>query len=565
MTKTPHGHLKTSFLLGLLALLLLAPACKPDGDGNNPDETPEPTDTVYLSPTDHLVRASMALRGIRPSVAELDAVATDPNALEGIVDTYLESDEFGETVMEVFNEAWLSRAENIIFPPVGPLAGTPLGEINQSLTDAPLQLIRYVAVNDLPFTEIVTADYTMANEITATVWGLPYSGSGEWEVTTWTNGAPPAGVLADSWLFERHRSAGFNYNRGRANQVTKALLCYDFLASDVVIDGAIDLSDPDAIADAVQNNPACASCHVNLDPLAGLFFGHAQVNPGQITDYPIDIYVEARENQWQTTTLVQPGYFGVPATDLTDLAQLIAADESFGRCAAQRTYSYMAQTGLYDIGSDFLEELRVAFVDSGYNYKALAKAVVLSDEFRVSHSTNDEEADYLVGYKKVRPDQLERMMTDLTGFAWQTQAGNFGVIDLGSNSLLGFEVLGGGIDSFFVTQPSHTINATASLFLRAYAAEAAGYVVESDFGIADKSARKLLTAIDETDSEEAAVRAQLVNLHERLYAEMLSTDATEIDESYAVFVDTLDRTGDVKHAWKTTLTALLQDVKVAYY
>jgi L-ribulose-5-phosphate 3-epimerase UlaE len=42
-------------------------------------EPPDPAE-VYLTPTEHLVRASMALRGVRPSLEELRAVDADASA-----------------------------------------------------------------------------------------------------------------------------------------------------------------------------------------------------------------------------------------------------------------------------------------------------------------------------------------------------------------------------------------------------------------------------------------------------------------------------------------------------
>ena len=61
------------------------------------------------------------------------------------------------------------------------------------------------------------------------------------------------------------------------------------------------------------------------------------------------------------------------------------------------------------------------------------------------------------------------------------------------------------------------------------------------------------------------MRAQLVDLHLRLYGEVLAPDSLPVTESWSIFRAVLDRTGDARHAWKTVLTAMLQDVKIAYY
>ena len=72
------------------SLLFLA-ACTSEVVPPTPDAAPDPVSptVVYLTPTQHLTRASMALRGVRPSLEDLRAVEADPQALGGIVDRYL--------------------------------------------------------------------------------------------------------------------------------------------------------------------------------------------------------------------------------------------------------------------------------------------------------------------------------------------------------------------------------------------------------------------------------------------------------------------------------------------
>ena len=51
---------------------------------------------AYLTPTEHLTRASIALRGMRPSRDELEAVRDDARYVEAIIDYYLTTPEFGD-------------------------------------------------------------------------------------------------------------------------------------------------------------------------------------------------------------------------------------------------------------------------------------------------------------------------------------------------------------------------------------------------------------------------------------------------------------------------------------
>jgi hypothetical protein len=567
--------------LAIVAILAGCTAGKGGSTGTTTSPTPTPTTPgasptgVPLSPTDQLVRASMALRGVRPSIGDLQAVEADPAALPGLIDAYLETPEFGETIKDLHNESFLTRWESLpmLLPVMGQMSNWTEAEITRSLSDQPLELVKYVVTNDKPYTDIVTAGYTMADGISAYVWGVPYSGSGpgDWKVTAWNDGRPAAGVLDDSFMFFRFRSTGFNFNRGRANEISKALLCYDFLSNDIVFDGTVDLADPNAVANAVVDNVSCNGCHQSLDPLASFFFGwQGNLNPGQVQSYPWKIYRTQTEGQWAQTNQRAPSYFGAPGNRLDDLGKMIAADDRFSLCTAKRFYGYMAQIPVEQVPLDVAAGLQETFVNSNFNAKQLAKAVVLSPWFQSAYGESDDDANAIVGYKKARPEQLARMMTDLTGFSWQTSIGKFqgktvGTLDLASDDVFGFRTLAGGIDSYYVTRPTFTFNGTASLFLREYAAEAAGYVVPADFANPNPSTRRLLTMVSPTQSDEASIRAQIASLDLRLYGISVDPSSQDVTDAWTVFSDTLTRTGDVQHAWRTTLTAMLQDVRIAYF
>ena len=148
---------------------------------------------------------------------------------------------------------------------------------------APLELIAHVVENDLPYTEILTADYIIANPAAAFVYGhqatfdhsadmhkfqpariVGYYPDYQEPITDY----PHAGVLNTSSLLYRHPTTPTNRNRARARWAY-----YHFLGVDVERLGARAL-DGDALADddnPTMNNPACTACHAILDPVAGTF------------------------------------------------------------------------------------------------------------------------------------------------------------------------------------------------------------------------------------------------------------------------------------------------------
>ncbi|MBL0220710.1 MAG: hypothetical protein IPQ07_43435 [Myxococcales bacterium] len=564
-----------------LAKLLAFSACVAAGceaDVPPPDAPGAPT-VEYLTPTEHLVRASMTLRGVRPSIEDLARVAADPDALPAIVDTYLASPAFGAMVRDLHAETLLVRVDGAPFRSFHELDGRTVAEV-QTVFEEPLRLIEYVVTHDRPYTEIVTADYAISDPISAVVWGMTRDGSAsELQVSHWIDARPVAGILSSSGLFARHISAGANYNRGRANLVSSALLCFDFLHSNIDLDTSIDLANPQVVSNAVRTNPSCAGCHQALDPLASTLFGF---QPGaRYVSYPVPMWGPQYAG-WMGKNDRPPGYFGVPAPTIADVGRLMAEDPRFPRCAATRFAAYMTETDREAQPFGWISELTEGFVASGYSAKQLAREIVLSDRFRVSHVTADatpDEAETTNGMLHVRPEQLDTMFFDLTGVRWQSSdtgtvyegatVNNNQPIPYGQANLLrsdhsGFRTLAGGIDSYFVTRPVHTTNAVSSLTLRVLATTAAGFVVDDDFSL-PAAERHLLAGVEPTDTSEPVVRAQLAKLHARIYGALDPADGTEVGATYTLFASVLARTGDVRHAWKTTLAAMLSDLRVAHF
>jgi Protein of unknown function (DUF1585)/Protein of unknown function (DUF1588) len=530
----------------------------------------------YLSPTQHLVRASMALRGLRPSLQELEAVQKNPKYVEAIVDYYLGTPEFGETMRELHAEVLLVGVDPILypagFPARGALSGMTMQELNRSIVDAPLRLIEHVIMEDRPYSEIVTADYTLADRTVATVWGMPYNEGGEtWQETTYQDKRPTAGILSDSFVFTRHSTTFSNKSRGRANLVSRALLCYDFLSRELPIDTSIDLADEAAVTMAVKNNPTCSACHTSLDPLAAYFAPFRPIYlPSDIAAYPYSTYVPSYQEPFSVT---DPGFFGEPGKNVVDLGQAIAEDPRFARCAAEHFYTFLSQVDPLDAPAAVIEALQAEFIDRKMSAKALAKAVVMSDEFRASHADTDEDAEHLVGLKKASPEALARMFEDLTGFRWETTlaltipgyTAPVGDVDLMNDGFFGFKVLAGGIDGQSVTRPSHTMSATVTLALQGLASRAAKHVVEGDLDTTDKAKRRLLTSFDPANTSEAAVRAQLAELSLRLYGDVVAADSTELDAAYTLFTEALSNGLGAERAMTVTLYAMLQDPRMVYY
>jgi hypothetical protein len=576
-------------------------------DGSKTNKPPEPTETTQgtqgteVDAVAHAVRASVALRGLRPSADELAMVEADPSSLADLVDAWVASEAFGDTVTDYHAELLLVRADIIEpLPPLGPLEGYNLHEMSASLAEAPLELARAIVMDDRPYTDIVSTDLIRANEVGAKVYGLPYDyEQGGWQDTRWVDGRPNAGVLSSSELWRRHESAGSNHHRARANLISDRFLCADFATRDITVEGGITLSDEFEVAEAVLTDPLCISCHQGLDPLASALFGFKKqikrrtVSKGYEDNcsalpfgdplipyasvefcYPLQMFNPEDEDQWAYWNLREPGYFGTPVDDLADIGDHIATDPRFGLCAARRWHGYLTQSDPFELPLDEAASLRDTFEATDHSAKALVKAIVLSERFRDAPR------------QIVRPEQVARQVEHLTGYRWwvnpdlsncatanELQGSQcWETIDLMANDLYGFRAMAGGINGFQITVPTHTFTPPRELVLERFLADAAGWVVARDFGrplpveegprhVIDGIAprREPLLTIDPDATDDASVKQQIADLFLPLMSRTIDADDPEVAAIHALWLDKLDRGATTDEAWALALTALWLD------
>jgi len=556
-----------------------------------------------LDPVDRAIRISMSVRGVRPTAAELDTVRSDPDALEPLVDQWLDDPAFGLTARDMWAEILQLRNDTFNqLPALGLLQGEQLQDLYLGTVEEPLALVEHVYAGDLPLTELVTSDLVFANHVTATMYGLDYDESqGGWQQTHWADARPPAGLLSSAQVFRRWESDGSNFNRGRANMLADVFLCEAFSERDIVVEGGIDIADEQQVAFAVRTNEACVSCHQALDPLGAYFWGYKKlIHRNYVADsisygcefdwsngnepefgtsylpedfcYPLRQYGPEDEDAWRDWDLRPPGFYGMDARDLTDVGQLVADDPRFATCMVRQAVGYLAQVEKHEVPRPLLDELTDALIASDFSPKALVKALVLSDAFAANGLADPTaETDPLARMRVARPEQYARSVEALTGFRWTADPdllncndpGNddvqrfgtqcWGQVDLSDSDVFGYRAMAGGIDGKVVTRPTRTFTPTRSLVYAQLAANAAGYVVERDLAAAPDARRLLSLADDPT--------AQLVALHGDILGENVEPTGPEVAADLALFdVASTDAEG-----WKLVLTAMLQDPRLLMF
>ena len=286
-------------------------------------------DTVVLaSPRKTLRRAALIFAGRLPTEEEYTAIEGGGEAaLRATIRGLMTGPQFHEFLLRASNDRLLTdRQAVIITPDTGQLldfanehyrrakAAYASGNRNSrefhdwydrvqfGFRRAPLELIAYVVENDRPYTEILTADYIMANPLAAKAYGASTRFDDPQDVhefrksriTTYyrkgdgfeteddpfvmagrvlnpgslrTN-YPHAGILNTNAFLIRYPSTATNRNRARSRWTY-----YHFLGLDIE-KSASRTTDPAALADTnnpTMNNPACKVCHSILDPVAGAF------------------------------------------------------------------------------------------------------------------------------------------------------------------------------------------------------------------------------------------------------------------------------------------------------
>ena len=323
-------------------------------------------DPVRMAPLRKtLRRAALIFAGRIPTEEEYASIYTGPTALRSTIRNMMTGHEFHDFIIRGANDRLLTnRTDHIINANFGQFvdftnenyaqreAANESGDfqpysrwvetMQHGFRRAPVELIAYVVENDRPYTEILTADYIMANPFAARAYGASttfkdandprefrpseiasYYREGEdfiYERDRTVDATriidpgslrtdyPHAGILNTTMFLRRYPTTATNRNRARARWTY-----YHFLGVDIE-KSASRTMDPVALADTnnpTMRNPACTVCHSVMDPVAGAFQdygdeGHYKDQWGgmdslhAIYKYPEEEIFEIEADSWNT-------------------------------------------------------------------------------------------------------------------------------------------------------------------------------------------------------------------------------------------------------------------------
>ena len=139
--------------------------------------TPEPIiEPEYLSNPRLLRRMSLDVRGTLPTLAEYELVRQPNVDWDSMVDALLDSPEYEEHLVHRFGDIWHTRVDqfDIVSDDFNLDAYVWWFPFSRTVGEEPLRLMAHIAANDLPWTEIVTSDTVLTNDLLATIFPIEY-------------------------------------------------------------------------------------------------------------------------------------------------------------------------------------------------------------------------------------------------------------------------------------------------------------------------------------------------------------------------------------------------------
>jgi len=543
-----------------------------------------------------LRRITLSLASRMPSDVERQAVGKNGlSAVKQVLRTLMQEDAFYERLLEGFNDIFLTlgyngNGEDVLsydhfqhtrhWYQKHSLDHIPekerqraryklADEYRDAMRREPLELLRYIVQQDRPFTEILTADYTMVSPYTARGYGIYEELKDKFEdpddpfeyvptkIKALKNRAgkvqpskdgdyPHAGLLSMFQYLRRYPTTETNRNRLRARMYYDHFLGVDImsLAPRVGDAAAIDAQYEIPTMQAAE----CVVCHRTIDPIAGIFqdyyneMGHYgprkdgwfadMFGPGhEGNDLPES--EQWRALQWLGERTVTDPRFAVAMTEhvyyiLMGRKVLRAPGDIEDPQFAARRRAYLAQRELIDLAAG-------RFSESGFNLKTIFQELTVSSFYRsdglavaVDQPERQAELDDIGIVRMLSPEQIERKIIAIFGRPWGRLDGSYAI-------------LYGGIDSKEVTErltePSGAIGSLQRILANAVACKN----VAADFAL-PPAERRLFPNIEpdvtpnvDDPKAEQQIRDVIVHLHQHVLGRDDQPDDPEVNQTYRLF------------------------------
>ena len=546
-------------------------------------------DIKMHSPEMTLRQASLLLIGRLPTAEEnAPVLASGEQGLDESLNLLFQSNEFYQALGKIYNdELDLTRNVND-----GELVTRNLGmnwwgtdaamraNAYAAIRNAGIELVKYVAKNDKPISEILTADYMMVNPFSARTFNV-YDTLGFTAPDNANNWKPvkltkrfvadawqdfPAGsdgsfghsgLLTDIYWLENYPFTNTNLNRVRSNKVFKQFLDFDVLSINA---GTRIVSAEDGDNPTI-NNPNCNVCHRVVDPVASAFLQRGNVasyNPAEsltrTTLWPVGfngnlfpIQANGRatgtENplQWLGKQLVQDPRFleaqvnivyrGLVGKDVLRISDNMPDTE------------YQAFEAQKAVFAKIIEQMKA----NNSNIKIAFRELIKSPYFRAEGISNSDNLDAhaQTGSVRLLPiDVLNNKSFALLGVYWTDNANP----DMGNQKFPRYRELYGTPKTSETGSASSTSSTNAAI-QQQFATDMSCRMVPREFYEKNAQMRRLLKFVEmnttpfNADGSPNAVNAENIQFNiQHLYRHLLGVelplDNAQIQATYQLWVNT---------------------------
>ena len=197
---------------------------------------------------------------------------------------------------------------------------------------------------------------------------------------------------------------------------------------------------------------------------------------------------------------------------------------------------------------------------AAYNLKDLLTEIVLAEWFRADALTDSDPVRRTAlrdagARRLLTPEELARKTAAVTGVQWGRRSD--GTILPYTGPWRGaltdeYRMLYGGIDSEGVTERARDLTSVMAGVARRHAVQVACPAVLREFYMLSDAERRLFGGIKSTERGADAVKAKLVELHDRLLGVRVTVDSADVEAAYQLFVDVSargKRAGRERYEW----------------
>ncbi|MGE0320865.1 MAG: DUF1588 domain-containing protein [Polyangiaceae bacterium] len=531
-------------------------------------------------------KASLQLTGRLPSADEIEELrAGGLDVLPGKLDALFDDPAFYDWLKLQYNDLFLTDrylgyngyALNILNDDQFPYASDAYdtfteeekAKANRAVAREPLELIAYIVKNDLPYSEILTADYTMMNPYSAPMYNAQVEfnnptddaefkpGHIQAQLDTGMAAWPTAGLLTSPMWLNRFPTTRTNRNRHRARMVMQFFLATDILA---VVNRPINADETAKYQNPTRDDPTCTGCHRQIDPIAGAFqkfdendpekyapdqSWHAEMFPPGFGNEVMETSDFGAAPAWLAQRLVKDRRFPLSAVHI--MFKALTGHEPLAYPADSEAANFADQLKAWEAQDATFRAIVDKFTESNFNLKTVIREIILSPYYRATDATSGEAARQTqlsnVGTARFdSPESLSAKITAVTGFPWTRGW------DTNQYLTSDYKILYGGIDSDTVTQRLTSPNGVMANVIWRMANEVSCSSTAFDFTLAPQK-RFLFPYVEPTQAPEtetgdvvpdavADIKKNIQYLHARVLGEDLDLDNVEIQQTYQLFYDT---------------------------